>query len=958
MDVSWNNAGTAYVVLEIEAAGCIAVDSIQVNISGELSFRINNRLADTLGFCPGASLTLDAGDGFTSYQWEPGGLNSRSITVTQPGTYQVTVRDASGCSGSDTVHVVAFQPPRPLIDPSDTQIICRGDSITLNLPGSYTSIRWSTGDTTRNIRVSASNSYTVTVTDENGCEGTSPPTVVTVSDHEMPDIIGDTVVCLNAVRNYSVRNPAAGSYTWEIDTSQGTIVASTETSISVRWTRKGMVSVIVIWTAAASPCMATDTLRVFVGDGLAPVVIGEQALCEGDTALLRVGGGPYETYEWLLNGVPVTGGSDSTLSAIAPGTYTVRVTSGDCSGESFDHVLTLIASPTPSIVVSGSQFLCDGDSLQLTVPGSYSAVWWSTGARTPSIFIHQAGSYSVTADSLGCSGVSEEIVVQRVDIPDTAITGPIVACINTRNTYALPDRAEFSYAWSVTGGQLLSGQGTSSVEVAWTDSTGGIIEVTVTHRNSGCSQTLRLEVTISRTLRPRITPAGSVTICRGASVVLRTESGYRTHQWRRNGSALSGAQADSLVVTEAGDYVVDVTDNGGCSGASDPVSVTLRDASTPLITADRVEFCLGESATYTASTGYLSYSWLRDGQTTGDTTRILSVTPTSGGTYRYAVAVIDSAGCAAVSTDLAITALPVETPRLSISGSEVVCDPEGSKYVYSWYINDTIVPGETADRITIERTGIYRVVITDDNGCSAWSEPLPVTAQIASAVIGLACTQTGPFRIGETVVIPLNLLSSSNLDAQGIHSLEARIRYDWSVLAPAFSTRDEITEGTDRIVTVDALRPEFRTLGTLLELPFTTMLGGTDCARLKLDSAWWSDGAVQSELNAPECNICVDVCREGGTRLYYATGELSLAQNRPNPFNASTLIEYEIIEHGPTSLYILDKVGRNVATLAEGVLAPGRYVVSFTASELPSGSYMCVLQTPSTALFKLMILVK
>ena len=133
-------------------------------------------------------------------------------------------------------------------------------------------------------------------------------------------------------------------------------------------------------------------------------------------------------------------------------------------------------------------------------------------------------------------------------------------------------------------------------------------------------------------------------------------------------------------------------------------------------------------------------------------------------------------------------------------------------------------------------------------------------------------------------------------------------------------------------MTVTASREASSTSGTLIDLPFVALFGNTDCATIRIDSIWWRDGTARIELADSTCQICVDLCREGGTRLYYAEGTLTLAQNRPNPFNATTLIEYEVIEHGPTSLYVLDMIGRRIETLLDETIEPGRYIMAFEAS--------------------------
>jgi hypothetical protein len=100
------------------------------------------------------------------------------------------------------------------------------------------------------------------------------------------------------------------------------------------------------------------------------------------------------------------------------------------------------------------------------------------------------------------------------------------------------------------------------------------------------------------------------------------------------------------------------------------------------------------------------------------------------------------------------------------------------------------------------------------------------------------------------------------------------------------------------------------------------------------------------------------ICREGGDRLFDATGQLTLEPNHPNPFNAMTVITYEVIERGPTEVFVLDVLGRRVATLRTGMIEPGRYQVAFDATELSSGLYISVLRTPTQLRMQTMKLIK
>ena len=83
-----------------------------------------------------------------------------------------------------------------------------------------------------------------------------------------------------------------------------------------------------------------------------------------------------------------------------------------------------------------------------------------------------------------------------------------------------------------------------------------------------------------------------------------------------------------------------------------------------------------------------------------------------------------------------------------------------------------------------------------------------------------------------------------------------------------------------------------------------------------------------------------------------------LEQNHPNPFNPSTIVEYAIPKTSYVTLRVYDLLGRQVAVLFEGTAEPGWYSAGFQASNLPSGAYLCRLESGGFVQTKKMLLVK
>jgi hypothetical protein len=84
----------------------------------------------------------------------------------------------------------------------------------------------------------------------------------------------------------------------------------------------------------------------------------------------------------------------------------------------------------------------------------------------------------------------------------------------------------------------------------------------------------------------------------------------------------------------------------------------------------------------------------------------------------------------------------------------------------------------------------------------------------------------------------------------------------------------------------------------------------------------------------------------------------SLGQNFPNPFNPSTIIQYQLANAGPVRLTVYDILGRQVATLVDGIQTQGTHEVRFDAGGLASGVYLYRIQTLGFVQQKKMVLQK
>ena len=103
---------------------------------------------------------------------------------------------------------------------------------------------------------------------------------------------------------------------------------------------------------------------------------------------------------------------------------------------------------------------------------------------------------------------------------------------------------------------------------------------------------------------------------------------------------------------------------------------------------------------------------------------------------------------------------------------------------------------------------------------------------------------------------------------------------------------------------------------------------------------WWFDSPPGSSV-VPEQSYCglyfePLTAIEGNESLLE---EFWLAQNHPNPFNASTIIRYALPEEGFVSIEIYNILGRKIETLVSGIQPAGSHSVVWDAEDHPSGAY-------------------
>jgi gliding motility-associated-like protein len=303
-----------------DEGGCSGAAEVIVSLADSLSTTI----LGSSTFCPGSFSVLTGASGFAAYEWSTGSTDS-SITVSEAGDYRLTVTDASGCSGSAGISVSESASLSPVINGG--LLFCQGDSSVIGV-GDFATYAWSTGDTSQQITVTAEGVYEVSVSDGQGCTGSSQ---VSVQVQDLPDlqITGQTSFCPGEA---TVLDAGAGfnSYEW----SEG----STTQTISVN--AEGVFSVTVTDEAG---CKATNEVLISFDLPEMAMVAPAPGGC-ADTLVLMANLPPGTTGRWTSSDTslaildPTSGTTRLTGLAGTPATLTWTLSTQDCPDYSSDEV--------------------------------------------------------------------------------------------------------------------------------------------------------------------------------------------------------------------------------------------------------------------------------------------------------------------------------------------------------------------------------------------------------------------------------------------------------------------------------------------------------------------------------------------------------------------------------------------------------------------------------------------
>ncbi len=694
-----------YTVIVTDANGCTASGQVVITQPPVLASNVTDIDVTCFGACNGIATSLPTGGtpGYT-YLWAPSGGNGSVAAPLCPGSYTVTVTDANGCTATGTATIT--QPNQLNTGATHTNVSCNAscNGTASSNPsggvGPYTYLWLPGGQTSSSINGLCAGSYTLTVTDANGCTRSSTVTVTQPNPLTVA-VSASSVVC-NSACNSTISASVAGgtapfTYLWAPGgQTTATIVNQCAGSYTCTVTD-------------ANGCTANNSVTITQPTALVltPSLSNVSCFgaCDGTAGVVASGGTPAYTYSWAPGGQ-----TTPNVTGLCAGSYTLTVTDANACTGTVTITITqpaLIQNNITSVNASCSGS-CNGIATANPTGGTapYSFLWAPGGQTTSSINGLCAGSYTLTVtDANGCTRVSIVNITQPQPLSAsiTATQSSCGLCTGSASVAVSGGTAPYAYFWSPFGG----------TNPTATNLCLGTYTCTITDAQ-GCTTTA--SVTITQIVNISITSSGSTPSCYGACDAIASANasggvGPYTYVWMPGNFV-----TQNLTGLCAGTWTVTATDANGCFNSS---TITFGNPAQLVVTSTSSDVtcnaqCNGiASVNPTGGTGSYSYLWLPGGQTTQ------SITNQCAGTYT--VTVDDSLGC---DTTIIITINEpslIQANSVTTSANCTLCDGAittsagggTGPYTYLWS------PGaQTTSSISNLCPGIYTVTITDATGCT------------------------------------------------------------------------------------------------------------------------------------------------------------------------------------------------------------------------------------------------
>ncbi|WP_415373958.1 ice-binding family protein [Patiriisocius sp. Uisw_017] len=715
---------------------CTVTSTATVNQPGILSSGIAITNVICFGNDSGSlDLTVTGGTPPYSFAWGPGGEITEDIFSLTAGTYSVLITDANGCTTTNSAEVL--EPSEELaITYTVVDVLCNGylsGAIDITVTGGTPpySYVWNNGTFTEDQINVVAGTYSVTVTDANGC--TIPENGIIVN--EPANALSIVITKVNATTGQGCLDgqatvtPSGGTppytYQWNASAGSQTSMIATNlpegTHIVTVTDDNGCILEQGVVIDCVNTCDAVIAIDSIVNVFCAGATTGSATVIASSIA------NPTATFTFTWNSVPPqvdSGVTTSTINNLAAGVYTVSVTIDGTVCLPVEQSV-IITEPTNSLNVTATSTdesgPATGDGTATANPTggtpSYTYSWNTTPVQTTQTITGlSAGTYIVTVtDDNGCVATASTIVNPRTcnNLAVIASSTP-VTCNGFSDGSVIANVTggvgPFTYSWNTTPVQT-----TQTINGL----TAGVYTVTVTDGTTLCTVTSTATVN-----QPVILSSGiAITnvICFGndsGSLDLTVTGGTPPYSfaWSPGGEI-----TEDLFSLTAGTYSVLITDANGCTTTN---SAEVLESSEELaITYTVVDvLCNGYLSgaidiTVTGGTPPYSYVW-NNGTFTEDQINVVAGT--------YSVTVTDANGCTipengiivnepANALSIVITKVNATTASECTDGQATATASGGTPpYTYQWSAS---AGSQTSMIATNLPEGTHIVTVTDDNGC-------------------------------------------------------------------------------------------------------------------------------------------------------------------------------------------------------------------------------------------------